>query len=86
MLRPNREDRKPQGSAFTKFARIFGLLMTLIYVALGLFVIFGGNSLRLSIGDEVRYMLGGILILYGVVRFVRAYRRNTRNGDNRYED
>lgn len=71
---------------YTKFARIFGLLMTLIYVGLGLFVIFGSDSMRLSIGEEVRYMLGGILILYGVVRFVRIYRSNTRNRNETYED
>jgi hypothetical protein len=86
MLRPKREDNKPSTNYYTKFARIFGLLMTLIYAGLGLFVIFAGDSMSLSIGEEVRYMLGGILILYGIVRFVRMYRSNTRNRNDKYDE
>lgn len=86
MLRPKKDDKKPTVSFFNKFARIFGLLMTLVYVALGLFIMFAGDNLNLSIGDEVRYFLGGILILYGVVRFVRVYQTTNRNRNKRNED
>ncbi|MCJ8164752.1 hypothetical protein MKJ04_07845 [Pontibacter sp. E15-1] len=86
MLKPKRNETDPQASFYNKFARIFGLLMTLVYVALGLFIMFAGDSLQLSVGKEFRYMLGGILILYGVVRFIRVYQSNTRNKNNRYEE
>lgn len=87
MLRPKRDKNNPQISFFTKFARIFTMLMTLVYIGLGLLIMFAADSLRLSISNEIRYALGGILILYGFVRFVRAYQRNKRNiEDNNYED
>lgn len=87
MLRPKKEEDNQQLNFFRKFTRIFTMLMTLVYIALGIFIIFAANNLRLSISNEIRYALGGILILYGVVRFVRAYQRNKRNTeDNRYED
>lgn len=86
MRRPKREEDNPQINFFRKFARIFTLLMTLVYIGLGLFVMFGVGGRQLSIDDELRYALGGILILYGVVRFIRAYQRNKRNRDNGYED
>lgn len=86
MLRPKGDDNKPPRSFYSKFARIFGLLMTLVYVALGLFILFAGENLNRSIGVEVRYFLGAILILYGIVRFVRVYQNSTRNRNNRYED
>ncbi len=86
MLRPKKDDKNPQVTFFNKFARIFGLLMTLVYVALGLFIMFAGDSLQLSVGTEFRYMLGGILILYGVVRFIRVYQTNSRKKDNGYEN
>ncbi|RDV14116.1 hypothetical protein DXT99_16240 [Pontibacter diazotrophicus] len=86
MLRPERDDKKPTVSAYNKFARIFGLVMTLVYVALGLFIMFAGDNLNLSVGVEVRYFLGGVLILYGIVRFIRVYQTSKRNRNNRDED
>lgn len=86
MLNRDRQDEKSQTTFLSKFARIFGLLMTLIYVALGLFIMFASESLRLSVGKEVRYMLGGILILYGVVRFIRVYKSSSRSNRHKYED
>lgn len=86
MLRPRRDDKKPTANFYNKFARIFGLLMTLVYAALGLFIIFAGDNLNLSTSVEVRYFLGGILILYGIVRFIRVYQTSTRNRNNKNED
>jgi len=87
MLRPKGQKENPQLTFFTKFTRIFMMLMTLVYIALGILIIFAPEAMRLSFSNEIRYALGGILILYGVVRFVRAYQRNKRNTeDNGYED
>ncbi|WP_276498808.1 hypothetical protein [Pontibacter litorisediminis] len=85
MIRPRRDNDKSQQSVFTKFARIFGIIMTLLYVAMGIFILFAGDSLNLDMPETMKYALGGILILYGIVRFVRVY-NSTRSNRNRYED
>lgn len=80
MLRPKKENQT--SNPVQKFVRIFTLLMTLLYVALGLFLMFIDNdSLSLNLSKEVKLVLGGILILYGVVRFVRVYQLNKRSQD-----
>lgn len=84
MLRPKRDD-KPVTNAYNKFARIFGMLMSLLYVGLGLFIMFASDKLRLTLPDNIKYLLGGILILYGIVRFVRVF-ITRRSNKNRYED
>ncbi|WP_439880490.1 hypothetical protein ACSX1A_15190 [Pontibacter sp. MBLB2868] len=84
MLRPRRENET--GNAVQKFVRIFTLLMTLLYVALGVFLIFIDNSqLNLNLSKEVRMVLGGILILYGAARFIRVYQLNKRSKNNENE-
>lgn len=85
MIRPKRE--RPTASSFNKFVRIFGLLMTTLYVGGGIFLIFAdAETMNLSIPNNTRYLLGGILILYGIVRFVRVYQANSRKNNNRYEE
>jgi hypothetical protein len=80
MLNPRKENQAK--NPVQRFVRIFTLLMTLLYVALGLFLIFIDNdSLSLNLSNEVRLVLGGILILYGVVRFVRVYQLNKKSQD-----
>lgn len=86
MIRPKRE--KPSNTFFTKFVFYFGLLMTLIYVVLGLFLIFADTTrLNLSIPDNIRMVLGGVLILYGIIRFVRVWQTNSKSKRrSRYEE
>lgn len=63
------------------------MLMTALYVGGGIFLIFAdAETTNLSIPQNTRYILGGILILYGIVRFVRVYQANSRNDRNRYEE
>jgi hypothetical protein len=59
--------------------------MTLLYVAMGILLLFGGEHLNLDMPESMKFALGGILILYGIVRFVRVY-NSTRSNRNRYED
>lgn len=85
MLRPQRPNssRNP----VQRFVRIFTLLMTLLYVALGLFLIFiDYTNLNLDLSNEVRYVLGGILILYGIARFIRVYQLNKRSNNKTNEE
>ena len=87
MLRPRRGEEKPSVEFFNKFARYFGMLMTLIYVALGLFFIFmDEDQYNLNIAETPRMIFGGTLILYGVIRFVRAYQVNSKSRRDRYND
>lgn len=85
MFRPKRE--KQNNSFFRKFVMYFSMIMTLIYVALGIFLIFADEGLlNLSIPDNVKIVLGGVLILYGAIRFVRVYQQNAKNKRNSNED
>ena len=70
-----------------RFVRIFSLLMTLLYVGLGIFLLaIDKEQLNLDISDEVRIVLGGILILYGAARFIRVYQLNKKSGRDRNEE
>ncbi|MBF8965372.1 hypothetical protein I0P70_19140 [Pontibacter sp. FD36] len=84
MLRPRREDEKPSVTFFNKFARYFGMLMTLVYVALGLFIIFmDEEQYNLDMSQTARTIFGGTLILYGLIRLVRAYQVNSKSRRDR---
>lgn len=84
MFKPNRE-QKPISTMYSKFARIFGMVMTLVYVGLGIFIMLGAEASGVQLPEVARYALGGMLILYGIVRFVRIYKRGQSN-NKRYED
>ena len=64
---------------FNKFGRWFAMLMTLMYVGLGLFILLAdANKLNLAIPATVKTILGSILILYGILRFVRVYQSGSK--------
>lgn len=85
MLRPQRD--RSAASTAQKLVRLFSLLMTLLYVGLGIFLIaVDQNQLNLNLSNEVRYVLGGILILYGAARFVRVYQLNKKSRRKRNEE
>lgn len=87
MLRPRRGDERSSVTYFNKFARYFGMLMTLVYVAAGLFMIFmDGDKYNLSMSKTSQTIFGGVLILYGLVRFVRAYQVNSKSRRDRQDD
>ena len=84
MLRPERP--KPSTGGFAKFVRIFGLLMTTLYIVLGVFLIFiDEQTMYLNMSQEFRYILGGVMILYGIIRFIKVYQTNTKD-KRRYEE
>ncbi len=86
MFRPKRE--KPNNLFFRKFVMYFSLVMTLIYVMLGVFLIFADEGMmNLSIPNNIKIVLGGVLILYGAIRFVRVYQQSTKdNKINKHEE
>jgi hypothetical protein len=87
MLRPRREKERPSNTFFTKFVFYFGLLMTSIYVMLGLFLIFADkDQLNLAIPDNIKVILGGVLILYGIIRFVRVWQTNSKKKRRKHDE
>ncbi|MCP2045661.1 hypothetical protein L1278_003727 [Pontibacter sp. HSC-36F09] len=87
MLRPRRGDERTSVTAFNKFARYFGMLMTLIYVAAGVFLLLmDTEKYNLNMSDQARTIFGGILILYGLIRFIRAYQVNSKSRRDRQDD
>jgi hypothetical protein len=86
MIRPKRE-RENISTTFSKVVRYFSMLMTLVYAAAGLFIIFADERrLNLDMPDTAKNILGGTLILYGIVRFVRTYQQQKQQKHGRFED
>ena len=55
--------------------RYFTLLMSLIYVGLGVYLWFATEG-ALTLGDTPRRLLAAVFIFYGIIRFVRTYRQH----------
>ncbi len=71
---------------FNKFANWFALIMALLYVGMGSFLLLvDEKKFNLAIPHTVKNILGGVLILYGIMRFVRLY-QNSSKRNKRYED
>ncbi|PSR55996.1 hypothetical protein AHMF7605_22100 [Adhaeribacter arboris] len=65
----NQPNRSPD-----KVLKYFALTMCLLYPALGLFIMLSDNS-RLALPTNYKVILGIMLIVYGVLRFYRAYKK-----------
>ncbi len=57
-----------------KALKYFALFMCLLYPALGLFIMFSGNS-QLALPFNYKIILGIMLIAYGGLRFYRALKK-----------
>lgn len=85
MIRPQRQ--KPTTNNFSKIVNIFGMLMTVLYIGLGLLLIFvDAEAMNLNMSKDLKYILGGVLILYGLIRFVKVYQTITKKERKRYEE
>ena len=85
MIRPQRQ--KPSANNFSKIVNIFGMLMTVLYIGLGLLFIFvDAETMNLNMSKNLKYILGGVLILYGLIRFVKVYQTITKKERRRYEE
>ena len=71
-----RPEPKPQPeNAFTKFLKYFTLLMSLIYPALGLYLLFADDDRVNQLDPKIRIGLGIVLVIYGIYRFTRSYKQ-----------
>lgn len=57
-----------------KAVAIFAMFMSLLFVALGILVMVHPQGLFLGLQPSMTYVLGSILIIYGIFRGYRAYK------------
>ncbi|WP_212590445.1 hypothetical protein [Hymenobacter gelipurpurascens] len=68
------EERLATGSK-QRFSHYFMLVMAIIYMGLGVFLWTEAASV-LTISTGKRQLLGGVFVLYGIIRFVRTYQQH----------
>ena len=77
---PTTEERL--GKSPQRLVRYFVLLMALVYLGLGIWLWQSAGQLSgdglVQLGPTARRVLGGVFILYGLLRFGRGYYANFR--------
>ena len=61
--------------------RYFSLFMSLAYISLGIFLLFASPE-AFSLSPTVQRILGGVFILYGIIRFVRTYQQHFKKSND----
>lgn len=56
-----------------KFFFYFSIAMAVAYVSFGVFIMFFDGFAQMIASKEMRYIFGGLLILYGFLRSWRSY-------------
>ena len=81
---PTTEERL--GKSPQRLVRYFVLVMALVYLGLGVWLFWsaGGPASGglLQLGRTGRRVLGGVFMLYGLMRFIRGYQANFRKKTN----
>jgi hypothetical protein len=67
-------EQPQRDTGFGKFARILGMVMSFVYVTIG--VALYTETVKIGIDPLWSKILGGGIILYGAFRFYRAFRGN----------
>lgn len=60
--------------------RYFALFMSAAYIGLGIFLLVASPD-ALSLSPTVQRILGGVFVLYGIIRFVRTYQQHFKKTD-----
>ncbi|RMG18652.1 MAG: hypothetical protein D6730_22560 [Bacteroidetes bacterium] len=50
------------------------IIMSIAFVVMGALVAFHPNGLYLNLDQNYRYLIGFVLLVYGIFRFYRAYK------------
>ena len=70
------------GQSPQRLVRYFVLLMALVYMGLGIWLLYVANGPAtdgiLRLGPTAKRILGGVFLLYGLLRFVRGYQAHFR--------
>ncbi|WP_139361817.1 hypothetical protein [Hymenobacter sp. CRA2] len=70
-------DERIAGRQRLKTMPYFMLLMSLVYMALGAFVIAAPAGM-IVLSQQSKRIVGALFILYGLIRFVRTFRQHFR--------
>lgn len=85
---PTTEERL--GKSPQRLVRYFVLVMALVYLGLGTWLFWSANEPVsggvVQLGATGRRILGGVFILYGLLRFIRGYQVNFRKKTNLNDD
>jgi hypothetical protein len=73
-------EQNPRGSKVNKILKFFSLVMTLAYPALGIYLLISTQE-QIRLDSTIKNILGGVLIVYGIFRFYRAYQQYFRQQD-----
>jgi hypothetical protein len=78
-------NHRPPETTAQKFLRYFSLFMTLVYPAIGIYILLSPPD-QIALDKTTKIILGIMLISYGIFRFFRTYNRYFRNNnENRYD-
>lgn len=77
MLNTNADERINSRRGQQTTSRYFTMLMAVVYVGLGAFLIAAPPGI-FHLTLTTRRVVGGLFILYGLIRFVRAFRQHFR--------
>lgn len=53
---------------------IAGMAMGILYIVIAFFVVYFEQKKQIDIGAGLSYVLGGIMVLYGIFRMYRGYK------------
>lgn len=85
---PTTEERL--GKSPQRLVRYFVLVMALVYVGLGIWLLYSSAGPAgdgfVQMGPTARRVLGGVLVGYGLLRFVRSYLANFRKKSTAHDE
>ncbi len=58
---------------YGQFMIMFGAIMTLFYIGVGLYFILSPDLIHIE--SFIRYLVGGIFVLYGIYRAFKVYEK-----------
>lgn len=69
----------------TRINIVFGIFIAFIYCIVGILFIFFSESFFQNVDANNKKILGAIILIYGIYRSVRLYRKYPRNEENNNE-
>ncbi|MBA9077726.1 hypothetical protein FHS90_002444 [Rufibacter quisquiliarum] len=84
MTYQRRPPQKKPTSAYHNIMKYVSLVMVFIYFGFGLYVLLSSPD-QIALPKEYKIIIGGLLVFYGFIRFVRAYQEYFKK-NRRYEE
>ncbi|AYA38277.1 hypothetical protein D3Y59_15240 [Hymenobacter oligotrophus] len=84
MLNTDADERINRGRSQRVAMRYFVLLMAAVYVGLGAFLL-AAPAHMFALAPTARRVVGGLFVLYGLIRFFRTFRQHFRNRHDSFQ-